>query len=264
MDVLKLQVPHRLTLLGFGAMLALLALLLTWAVPAGNVHAQDAGGAMSIAIDGSGVDCDGDECIVDPGTDFTLTISVDEAPDAGYIGIATQIDYQNLTYTRTEMATVEVLISVDGFPGIVVRTPEDDTSLVGHGMTAGTPPFTTSHFTGPIVELAMTCTDEYTRNEVALAPFADPGNTLGTGFKLPAEAGGTNVPASDGLLVHCGPPPTPTPGPSATPTPGPALPTTGTGDTGSSDTAMVLTIAALLAAAAFTSVGELAWRQARR
>jgi len=74
-------------------------------------------------------------------------------------------------------------------------------------MTAGAPPtFNTSHFAGSIVVLAFTCTDEYTRNDVQLAPYSD-ANTLGSGFKLPQEAGATNVPAGDSLLVHCGEPP---------------------------------------------------------
>jgi hypothetical protein len=220
---------------------------------------------MSIAIDGSGVDCDGDECIVDPGTDFTLTVSVDEAPDAGYIGIATQVNFQNLTYTPTETAADEILISVDGFPGINVRSAPSDGTVVNHGMTAGMPPtFTTSQYTGPVVAIALTCTDDYTRNEVQLAPFSD-SNTLGTGFKLPAEAGGLNVPAGDDLLIHCGPPPTATPvPPGATATPAPGLPGTGTGSAGDSDTAIVLAIAGLLALASLTAVGALAWQRARR
>jgi hypothetical protein len=130
-------------------------------------------------------------------------------------------------------------------------------------MTAGFPPtFTTSHYTGPIVELALICTDDYSRNEVALAPFADPGNTLGSAFKLPLEVGAGNVPAGDDLLIHCGPPPTPTPGP--TPTAGPSLPTTGTGvDSGSSNTGVIMAVIALMAAAALTGVGVLSWKQAR-
>ena len=244
------------------------ALLMSWGLPASSAYAQSEQSIeLALSIDGSGVDCSANECIVDKGSDFTLTVSVTSAPDAGYIGLGTQVRYQNLIYTPTETAGDEVVIAVDNFPGILVRAPADPAvgGVVQHGMTGGNPPsFTTSHYEGPIVELAMTCTDDYSRNDVELPPYG-PDNILGSGAKLPTSAGGLTLPASDSLLIHCGPPPTATPvppGPTATAAPG--LPTTGTGAGSSSQTAIWFALGGLLAAAAVASVGVLSWKQARR
>ena len=250
--MLKQDVRNRLALAGVAAAAAVLALLFGWMAPEAGVQAQDAGGAMSIAIDGSGVDCDGDVCTVDNGSDFTLTVTIDEAPSDGYIGVQTQVVYQNLSYTPTEDEEDEMLINMDGFPGVAVRaypgTPayEGPASAVNHGQTSGTPPsFATSHYAGPAVQIALTCTDDYSRNEVELAPQS-PENVLGAGFKLPIALGAGNVPVSDSLLVHCGVPPTATPvPPDATNTPPPVLPPVGTGMT------------------AGAVAGTLAWKRAR-
>jgi len=275
--VLKLDVRNRLALAGVAAAAAVLALLFGWMTPAAGVQAQDASGAMSIAIDGSGVDCDGDECIVDNGSDFTLTVTIDESPSDGYIGLLTQVDYQNLIYTATEDKEDEMLINMDGFPGISVRvdrgTGVHQLTAVSHGQTTGTtPPFTPSHYSGPAIQIALTCTDDYSRNEVELAPYSaanssDP-NLLGTGFKLPVIGGvSVNVPASDSLLVHCGVPPTATPvPPDATGTPPPVLPPVGTGMAGSdgdSSTGLWIVIGSLLAAGAAAGAGALVWKRAR-
>lgn len=260
--MLKLLVPHRLVLLGAGALVAVLGLALGWSLPSGSALAQQPTetGAMSLSVDGAGVDCSGDECIVDKGSDFTLTIAITQAPASGYIGLSTEVQYQNLIYSPTEDREDEILIAVDNFPGISVRAVNDEGAWVRHGMTGGNPPqFTTSHYEGPIVELAMTCTEDYSRNDVTLPPYAE---GAGSGFKLPVSAGNTNVPASDAVTIHCGPPPTPTPGPTATTAP--QLPTTGTGGTASNDATIWFVLGGLLAAAATASVGVLSWKQARR
>jgi hypothetical protein len=144
--------------------------------------------------------------VVDQGSAFTLTVEVAEAPSAGYIGIQTQVRYNALEYAPAAAEEDEVAVSEDGFPGILVRSTAT-AGRVAHGMTAGTPPsFTTSDYTGPILALAFTCTDGYSRNDVQLTPYSDD-NTLGSGFKLPQDAGSANVPAGDSLLIHCGEPP---------------------------------------------------------
>ena len=212
--MITLPVRNPLALLAAAAFA--LALVLGPAPAAGGVQAQGTGGAVSLSIEGPGVDCDGDECIVEPGSSFTLIVSVSEAPEPGYLGIGTQTLFRNLIYSPTDQAVEEIVVDVDNFPGIAVRAPSDPTvsGEVDHGMTAGTPPtFTTSHYEGPILELAMTCTDDYSRNDVELGAYS-PTNTLGTGFKLPNDE---NVSAGDILLIHCGTPPAGSGG-TATPT----------------------------------------------
>lgn len=280
-------------LAAFGVAGTVFALLLSFMLTAAGAHAQDSG-SMSIAIDGSGVDCNGNECIVDNGSDFTLTVNVDSAPSAGYIGIQAQVQFKNLIYAPTAEAVDEIVVAEDGFPGIPLRSVDDALQTVTHGMTAGTPPtFNTSHFAGPIVVLAFTCTSDYTRNDVQLAPYSDAGNTLGSGFKLPEEAGATNVPAGNSLLVHCGVPPTPTPVPTGGPGgPGGPTPTlatqgvpgTGTGgalgtddngtgtaaasglngDNGGSRTGLWIALAALAGVAALAGAGGYVWMQRRQ
>jgi hypothetical protein len=168
------------------------------------------------------VNCDGDECIVDPGTAFTLIVSVTRAPSLGHIGIGTQVNYQHLIYSPTDQAAGEIVVSANNYPGIALRAPADPTNgRVDHGMTAGTPPnFTPSQYVGPVVELAMRCTDEYSRNDVDLAPYS-PSNTLGSGFKLP---NGDTVAAGATLLIRCGPVPPGGDEPTATATRGPGTP----------------------------------------
>ena len=263
--MLKQLSRNRLGAIGVAA--AVFALLLSFMLTA-SAHAQETG-AMSIAIDGSGVDCDGDECTVDNGTDFTLTVSADTAPSEGYIGIQTQVLFNELIYSPTDDREEEIVVAEDGFPGIAVRSVEE--TMVVHGATTGTsPPFTPSDYTGPIVVLAFACTDEYSRNDVELAPYATD-NVLGSGFKLPVIGGvSANVPASDSLLVHCGVPPTPTPvpttagaGPTATLAAG-GVP--GTGNAGSdadTGTGLWIAVGSLLAVGAAASAGALAWKRTR-
>ncbi|MEX2158094.1 MAG: hypothetical protein WEB04_01690 [Dehalococcoidia bacterium] len=267
--MLKQLSRNRLGVIGVAA--AVFALLLSFMLTAA-AHAQ-ADGAMSIAIDGSGVDCDGDECIVDNGTDFTLTVTIDGAPSEGYIGVQTQVVYQNLIYSPTDDAEEEMLINMDGFPGVSARSYPGTPNYAGlaltvnHGQTSGTPPsFATSHYTGPAIQIALTCTDDYSRNEVELGPHSV-SNGLGSGFKLPLAAGATNVPAGDSLLVHCGVPPTPIPVPPSAATPTLAaqgVPGTGmAGNDGDTSTGLWIAIGSLLAAGVAASAGTLAWRRNR-
>ena len=213
------------TMLGMGTVVAV-ALLVGLLVPVRGVAAQDdSSGALSLSVEGPGVACQAGACVVSPGSSFTLTVEVVEAPDAGYIGLGTQIVYQNLIYTPTEDKVDEMLINTDGYPGISVRS--DQAMLVNHGQTAGTPPdFAASHYTGPAIQIALTCTDDYSRNEVELVAYTDD-NTLGSGFKLPIASGGAVVSAGDSLLIHCGEPAPGsegTEGPDGSETPGATLP----------------------------------------
>jgi hypothetical protein len=277
---------NRLGLIGLTA--AVFALLLSFMLTAG-AHAQGAGG-MSITIEGSGVDCDGNECIVDNGTDITATVEVKEAPGAGYIGIQTQVRFNELIYNSTATAEEEIVVAEDGFPGIPLRSIEATT--VNHGMTAGTPPeFATSDYTGPVVVLAFTCTDEYSRNDLSLTPYDTGNNPLGSGFKLPLDAGAESVPAGSDVLVHCGVPPTPTPVPTPRPGAGPTptlategVPGTGNagtigtddngtgtaaagglnGDDGSSRTGLWIALAALAGVAVLAGAGGYVWMQRRQ
>ncbi|MEX2158093.1 MAG: hypothetical protein WEB04_01685 [Dehalococcoidia bacterium] len=206
--MVEADVRLRRVLRGAGARVTAMALLLGLMVSAGSAQAQDEGGALSLSADGPGVACQADACVVNPGSEFTLTVEVAEAPGAGYIGIQTQVQYNELEYSATADEEDEIVVTEDGFPGIAVRSIKDEENTVVHGMTAGTPPsFVASDYTGPIVVLAFTCTDDYSRNDVELAAYVPVDNPLGSGFKLPQEAGATNVPASDSLLIYCGEPP---------------------------------------------------------
>ena len=217
-----------LAMRGMGAVA--LALLVGLLVPVRGVGAQDSDGAFSLSAEGPGVSCQASACVVDPGSEFTLTVSIAEAPSDGFIGLQTQVIFQNLIYAPTEDKEDEMLINTDGYPGISVRAVEPN--LVSHGQTAGTPPdFAASHHSGPAVRLALTCTDGYSRNEVELPPYSRE-YPLGSGFKLPLIDGvSENVPASDNLLVHCG---EPQPGSDGTVGPGtePAPGATRAGPTG--------------------------------
>lgn len=205
-------------------------MLLGLTLPASGLRAQQATGQLELSATGSGVTCNNDGCTVPPGGDFKLVVSVTQAPAPGYIGVGTQVRYQNLIYSPTATQTDEIVVHTDGFPGIAVRAPQDPPQggVVEHGMTAGTPPnFTTSHYEGPVVELQMRCTDTYTRNDVQLPAYDSQNNVLGSGFKLPLAAGGETIVTSDSLTIRCGETPaggepTNTPGAPSNGTPGAA------------------------------------------
>jgi hypothetical protein len=212
-----IALPVRSPIALLAAVVVGLAFVLGLAPAAGRVQAQGAGARVGLSIQGPGTSCEGSECVVELGRSFTLVVSVTQAPSPGYLGIGTQVLYKDLTYTPTDQPADEIVVNVDNFPGIAVRNPDATDGEVDHGMTAGTPPnFTTSQYVGPILELAMTCTSQYSRNDVELREYSLT-NTLGTGFKLP---NGDNVPAGNILLVHCGTPPAGSRG-TATATPPP-------------------------------------------
>ena len=72
---------------------------------------------MLISVSG----CSGDECNLDTGETFTLSINVDEAPENGYVLVQSFIDYgPDLTYNMTESSADEI-VWPDGSPDVVFR-----------------------------------------------------------------------------------------------------------------------------------------------
>ena len=81
---------------------------------------------MSVSVSG----CSGDECNFDTGETFTLSVSVDEAPDAGYVLVQSFIDYgADLTYNMTDAPSDELLWP-DASPAGSVRTASAPISVV--------------------------------------------------------------------------------------------------------------------------------------
>ncbi len=80
------------------------------------VLADDAA-QMSLSVSG----CSGDECNLDTGETFTLSVNVDVAPDDGYILVQSFIDFGvDLTYNMTDSSADE-MVWPDGSPDVIVR-----------------------------------------------------------------------------------------------------------------------------------------------
>ena len=130
------------------------ALLLAWgAIAQTPAHADDVT-LMSISVSGSGVSCSADVCTVDPGSTFTATVAVDDAPDGGYILVQSFINYgTSLTYNRTEDRTDELLWPDVASEQVFVRG-EVAAGLVNHGgLTGLIPPLPASEYVGPVFEI---------------------------------------------------------------------------------------------------------------
>jgi len=212
---------HKIRLLSLAgvlvASLVALALVVSWDSWSSSTEAATTDNYMSLRVTGTGTSCNNaltpTKCSAPAGTFFNVIVRVMNAPDTGYIGINSQINYGTLKYKPAVQAVPnEITISGDGFPGFGVRSPVNPTGqegIVSHGATAGTsPPFATSTFTGDAFKIVLNCTPGSSSNTIILVPYAA-GNTLGAGFKIPS---GANVPAKPyTLTVNCvGPTETPT------------------------------------------------------
>ena len=172
--------------------------------------------------------CAGEECTLELGQAFTLTVEVLKFPTGGYGTLQSYIDYgSDLTYKPTT-DTADEIIWPDLGAGVAFRGPLGvigDEGFVSHsGITALIPPLPVSEFTGNAVEVAMNCSAGASSTEVLLRGIGDSvAQTLGAGFASPD--GSVQTSATDSLTINCGggagPTDTPVPtttGPTATPT----------------------------------------------
>jgi hypothetical protein len=258
----------RLLPLGVSLAVVLVALLaLAWAQSAPSAHAQGSG-VLSLRLEGDGTGCDDDanptECNMDEGTEFTLVVDIVEFPEGGYISTQSFIDFGELVYTPTEQADEEIV--QPDFLGFQLRGQTCPTCVNHGGTTAMIPPFPISTYSGPFVQLAMACSDEFSANNVELIPYGtEPAGTDGAVFVL--EDSSQVIVEADSVAVNCGeaPPPDedePTDTPEAT-----ALPPTGAGpisavdNDGDGNTGLWIALGAVLAAAAAAGLGLFAWRR---
>ena len=188
--------------------------------------------------------CAGDECTLDPGQAFTLSVEIVTAPTEGYIGVQSYIVFGSDLIYKPAAPAVEI-IWPDLEPAIAVSvcsqsppcTAEGPAGQASHGgLTGLLPPLTESTFTGNYLDLSFNCSASPSQTLVELLPLGDPQTgTEGTGFSLPPIGDTQQAAKTNSLTINCGEvagetaTPTPT-GPTATPgpatdTPPPAPPT---------------------------------------
>ena len=205
---------------------------------------------MSLSVSG----CSADECNLDTGETFTLSVNIDAAPDGGYVLVQSFIDYGlNLTYNMTDAPADEV-IWPDGSPDVVVRDSIAPGTVLHGGLTGVIPPLPLSTYVGTVFEIELQCSDAFSSNDVKLLPSGDAvAGTSGALFN--GEGAEQIIPKVGSVTVICGVEPTPTPAPDG-PTDGPTdggLPPTGTGalsSDGGVSTTLWLVIGALVVAGA--------------
>ncbi len=255
-------VVERLRPVRLGAWTILLsaALLLAWGTVAQTPAHADEAARMSISVSGSGVSCSGDVCTVDPGSTFTASVAVVDAPDGGYVLIQTFIDYgTSLTYNRTEERADELLWPDVASDQVVVRG-EIGAGLVNHGgLTGLIPPLPVSDYEGPVFEISLTCTDSFSSTNLQLLAAGD--DVAFTNGAMFTDGDSVQItPKVNSITINCG---VDTGAPDE---PGDGgLPPTGGGFTGSDQglTSIIiwLAIAALVVAGA-AGLGA-GWRTAR-
>lgn len=216
---------------------------------------------MSLSVSG----CSGDECNFDTGETFTLSVSLDEAPDAGYVLVQSFIDYgPDLTYNMTDAPSDEVLWP-DASGDVVVRDSIAPGTVLHGALTGVIPPLPVSDYEGIAFELEFQCGDSFSTTNLQLLPSGDA--VAGTSGALLSTGDDVQItPKVDSVTVICGVEATPVP--TATPeqpTDG-GLPSSGSGalsagQGGSSATLwLVIGVLALIGAA---GLGTFGWREAR-
>ena len=235
---------------------------------------------LSLSVSG----CSSDECDLDTGESFTLSVNVDEAPEDGYILVQSFIDYgPNLTYNITESAADEI-VWPDGIPDVFVRDssvaplnpnqPIPSGTVLHGGLTGVIPPLPLSTYEGTVFELAFTCSDSISTNNVQLLPSGDPvAGTNGAVFTTVTVVDEVDVttqivPKVNSVTINCGEEPeepeepTPTPdGDGVT-----DFPSSGSGPLSAADggsSAMLWLMIAALVVAGAASLGAVGLRAAR-
>ncbi len=162
--------------------------------------------------------------------DFTLSVDIIDAPDAGFTTVNSWVNYfENVTYNLGTPVLEEMQPPLCGLGAILLRIDPTQTNNpppagnVGHGCVTGFfPPLPVSNYTGNFVDLSMTCSATGSSQIIELLPNGvPPAGSSGSLFVDPNNI--QIIPKVDTLHVNCGAggalPATPTNTPTATPTP---------------------------------------------
>ena len=186
------------------AAVGLLALVAMGPNLGGNGASAATGGpAMALTILEPEGACNEGVCDLPAGEPFTLAVEIVEAPAQGYILAQSFIDFGPvLTYGPSQEA-VDEFAWPDCWPEIAVRDALTERTYTHGCVTASTPPLPHSFYTGNLIELSMTCSEEDTTSEVRLLPYGDP--LALTSGALFVDVNRLNVvPKVTSLTVHCG------------------------------------------------------------
>ncbi len=185
--------------------LAALAGLLAWQLAAGAASGPGKPpGSMSLTITGADATCDttASRCHAAPGSEFTVSVSLDALPEdgagtpAGYAGLQTQLFYDGLIYKPAAIG--DEILWPDS--ALTVRSPANPSGaerFVEHGGVTGTgPELPASSHVGEIVSITLTCTTEDATFDVALLPYVAAERPLGAAIRALAAGGelGETVP----------------------------------------------------------------------
>ena len=194
---------------------------------------------MRLTISDGG-SCDGDDCFVDVGSTFTLTVEVVQAPSSDYVLVQTFVDFGaynpgasedgagsgscsdgvdngerdgvdrldddcvsvNLIYVPANAAEDEV-VWVDLNPGTALRGNIGAGTVLHGGLTGLIPPLPTSSAIGVVVQFQMICSASPGQVEVSLLVSNDPlAGTSGSLF-VGADAATQFIPSVSPVTVHC-------------------------------------------------------------
>ncbi len=228
-------------LVTFGIALAAAVLFLAWTsagtqVAAQNVQVDPALNFSMTAVGEEGCDTTGGDtkCYIEPGSTFTLEVSLDSMPEAAdsYEGFDIVLNYAGLT-------VVEDSADPEAWPDCGFPATFYDAGLVAMSCAIGIE-------SGPSTHLGVIGTAEFTCSASGsiTMPFGVGNTILQVDVATPVTED-----APETLTINCGERPTPTEEPEATATAAPALPVTGmpggTSDDGA-DAALWALIGALL------------------
>ena len=224
-------------------------LVLAWGqIVSPTVQASGTGPEMAMSVTGPSVTCSGGECDVPLGGDIMVSVEIVTAPDQGYIGVQTIVDYgADLTVQSRAEAADEFLWPDAGSDDVILRG-EPGPGLISHGgLTGLIPPLPSSSYEGDLLELDLVCSDTYSQTTVRLLPFSDDRRS-GAAFVRIDGTTQVEIPIkSNSVIVNCGEAPPP-PLPPLPPLPN-DLPPTGTyGAADSTSTGVWVLLGALLAA----------------
>ena len=191
----------------FGCALAaaamLTVLLLAFNTETDPASAASSGPEMGLNVISGGV-CDAPQptsCDVPLDGDFTLTIDLRVAPAAGYIQMQTYIDIG----TDLDESTVSgKIVWPDAYGETTCVCLPLPVGHFFHFDWTGSiidPPLPISNYTGPLVQLSMSCSSTLTQTEIHLLPYGDPiAGTAGTILATPTES---LTPKLSPLTVNC-------------------------------------------------------------
>ncbi len=232
------------SLVALSGVLAAIALLLSWSFGSMDAHATIPAPGLNFSISAEGESgCDTTEgdatCYIDPGTEFTLSVTLDPLPSdiESYEGYDIYISYTGLT-------SADNASPADNWPDCGFPVTHFEAGIVAGGCSIGIDSGP-STYTGVLLANDFTCSDSGTISLVAGDGSTD---LLETVSEHHAEGAGT----LETLNITCGSPPTATPLPVPTKLPGTG--TAGPDHDGSSGSGLWLLIGVLVAGAAGAGV----------